>query len=46
VLDEAHRSEGDRFDEAAEVFREVALREEFPTFLTLVAYSRYLVEID
>ena len=36
----------DRFDDAAEVFREVALREEFPTFLTLGAYSRFLVETD
>ncbi|HEX5859794.1 MAG TPA: malate synthase A [Microbacterium sp.] len=34
----------DRFDDAAEVFREVALREEFPTFLTLGAYGRVLVE--
>ena len=46
VLDAAPRSEGDRFDDAAEIFREVALREEFPTFLTLGAYNRYLVETD
>jgi malate synthase len=45
VLAEVPRSDGDRFDDAAEVFREVALREEFPTFLTLGAYSRHLVEI-
>src|SRR5690606_38348119 len=38
------RTEGDRFEDAAEVFREVALREEYPTFLTLGAYSRHLVE--
>jgi malate synthase len=38
------RTDGDRFDDAIEVFREVALREEYPTFLTLCAYSRYLVE--
>ena len=44
VLGEVERTDGDRFDDAAEVFREVALREEFPTFLTLVAYSRYLVD--
>lgn len=44
VLGEVERTEGDRFDDAAEVFREVALRDEFPTFLTLVAYSRYLVD--
>ncbi|MCT9820835.1 malate synthase A [Microbacterium sp. W1N] len=44
VLDEVQRHDGDRFDDAAEVFREVALGEDFPTFLTLGAYSRYLVE--
>ncbi|WP_091226663.1 malate synthase A [Microbacterium sp. 3J1] len=38
------RSPGDRFDDAASVFREVALQEDFPTFLTLGAYSRYLVD--
>ncbi|REJ05859.1 malate synthase A [Microbacterium bovistercoris] len=38
------RTEGNRFDDAAEVFREVALRPEFPAFLTLPAYSRFLVE--
>ena len=38
------RTGEDRFDEAAEIFREVALQEEYPTFLTLTAYSRYLVE--
>ncbi|MBW1638566.1 malate synthase A [Microbacterium resistens] len=36
----------DRFDDAAEVFREVALREEFPAFLTLGAYSKHLTEAD
>ncbi|WP_437385491.1 malate synthase A [Plantibacter flavus] len=35
----------DRFDDAAELFREVALREEFPTFLTVPAYTRYLVDL-
>lgn len=45
VLAEVTRFDGDRFDEAAEVFREVALKEDFPTFLTLSAYSQYLVEI-
>lgn len=44
VLAEAERSDGDRFDDAAEVFREVALRPEFPAFLTLGAYSKYLVD--
>ncbi|GAA1853654.1 malate synthase A [Microbacterium koreense] len=44
VLEEVTRSEGDRFDDAAEIFRDVALGAEFPAFLTLPAYSRYLVE--
>ncbi|PRB07576.1 malate synthase A [Microbacterium sp. MYb64] len=34
----------DRFEDAAAVFREVALQPEFPAFLTLPAYSRFLVE--
>ncbi len=46
VLGEVERREGDRFDDAADVFRDVALREEFPAFLTLSAYTRYLVETD
>ena len=32
------------FDDAAEVFRAVTLEEDFPTFLTITAYTRYLVE--
>ncbi|WP_373889777.1 malate synthase A [Microbacterium sp. ASV81] len=40
------RFAGDRFDDAAEVFREVALRPEFPAFLTLPAYARFLRETD
>lgn len=46
VLDAVDRRAGDRFDDAAEVFRDVALREEFPAFLTLGAYSRFLVDED
>ena len=42
VLGEVDRFDGDRFDDAAEVFREVSLREEFPAFLTVPAYNRYL----
>jgi malate synthase len=38
------RGDGDRFDDAIEVFRTVALQEEYPTFLTLCAYTQYLVE--
>ncbi|GAA1208654.1 malate synthase A [Rhodoglobus aureus] len=44
TLAEIERTPGDRFDDAAAVFREVTLEEEFPTFLTLSAYSSYLVE--
>lgn len=46
VLGEVARTGADRFDDAADVFREVALRDEFPTFLTLGAYSRYLVDAE
>ena len=42
VLGEVERFDGDRFDEAAEIFRDVATGEEFPAFLTLGAYARYL----
>ncbi|MEW1836027.1 malate synthase A [Microbacterium sp. NPDC079995] len=44
VLGEVPRHDRDRFDDAAEVFREVALGADFPTFLTLGAYARFLVE--
>ena len=37
---------GDRFDDAAEIFRDVALGQEFPAFLTLPAYSRFLIETE
>ena len=47
VLGEVERRRtGDRFEDAAEIFREVALGEDFPAFLTLPAYSRFLVEAD
>lgn len=42
-LESFERFEGDRYDEAAEVFSDVALGDTFPTFLTVSAYSRYLV---
>jgi malate synthase len=38
------RFDGDRFQEAHEIFEEVALAPDFPTFLTLPAYARYLCE--
>lgn len=44
VLRELPQSAQDRFEDAAEVFRDVALGEDYPTFLTVGAYSRYLVE--
>jgi len=46
VLSEVTRSAQDRFDDAADVFREVALGDDFPTFLTLSAYARHLSESD
>jgi len=46
VLSEADRRAGDRYDDAAQIFREVALGQDFPAFLTLPAYAKYLVEID
>ncbi|MFD1211501.1 malate synthase A [Arthrobacter sp. GCM10027362] len=38
------RFDGDRFDDAREIFEEVALGQEFPAFLTLPAYERFLRE--
>ena len=43
VIATVHRTGTDRFEDAADVLRDVALTEEFPTFLTLVAYPRHLV---
>jgi len=37
------RSEGDRFDDAEALFRQVALAEDYPSFLTLSAYAQHLV---
>ena len=44
VLTEAARTDGDRFDDAADVFREVALGTDFPAFLTVPAYNRFLAQ--
>ncbi|QNO37304.1 malate synthase A [Protaetiibacter sp. SSC-01] len=41
---EARRAPGGRFEDAAELVRSLALEDEFPTFLTIEAYSRFLVE--
>ncbi|MDO2933691.1 malate synthase A [Paeniglutamicibacter sulfureus] len=38
------RFEGDRFEDAREIFEACALREDFPTFLTVQAYNRFLRE--
>lgn len=38
------RFDGDRFDDAVELFEDAALADHFPTFLTVSAYSRYLVD--
>ena len=46
TLEEVTRFEGDRFDDAATIFEQVALGEDFPTFLTLVAYADYLTDED
>ncbi len=44
VLAELPTPEGHKLDEAEEVFRAVTLQEDFPTFLTVPAYARFLVE--
>lgn len=44
ALRAAPRTSGDRVDDAAMILREVALGEDYPAFLTLTGYSRYLVE--
>ncbi|HEX2144815.1 MAG TPA: malate synthase A [Glycomyces sp.] len=36
------RFEGDRFDDALAIFTECALGEDYPTFLTIPAYTRFL----
>ncbi|GAA4781557.1 malate synthase A [Microbacterium gilvum] len=46
VLAEVPRSPGDRFDDAAGVFRDVALSETFRAFLTVKAYADHLVEVE
>jgi malate synthase len=44
VLAELPRPDGHRLGQAEEVFRTVTLQEDFPTFLTVPAYTRFLVE--
>jgi malate synthase len=38
------RFDGDRFEDARDIFEEVTLATDFPSFLTLPAYARYLTE--
>ncbi|MGX5715970.1 malate synthase A [Arthrobacter sp. MAHUQ-56] len=38
------RFDGDRFEDARDIFEEVTLASDFPSFLTLPAYARYLTE--
>jgi malate synthase len=38
------RFDGDRFEDARDIFEEVTLANDFPSFLTLPAYARYLTE--
>lgn len=38
------RFDGDRFADARDIFEEVTLAADFPSFLTLPAYARYLTE--
>jgi malate synthase len=44
VMRSMDRSLADRFDDAENIVRMVALEEEFPTFLTIPAYAHYLVD--
>ncbi|WP_110588395.1 malate synthase A [Microbacterium suaedae] len=44
VLQTVDRADGDRFDDAAAVFRDVALSSTFAPFLTMKAYADHLVE--
>lgn len=43
-LDRFGGADGNRFEEAAEIFRDVTLDDDFPPFLTIPAYTRYLVD--
>ena len=44
IIESLPHPEGHRLLEAEDVFRTVAMQDEFPTFLTVSAYTRYLVE--
>jgi len=40
------RFDGDRYVDAREIFEMAALRDDFPTFITLPAYDKYLTDQD
>ncbi|WP_404288962.1 malate synthase A [Glutamicibacter arilaitensis] len=42
TIERIERFEGDRFEQAVEIFEACALRDDFPTFLTSATYLRYL----
>ena len=44
TLEELPRSADDRFEDAADIVRQVALSDDFPPFLTISAYGKYLVD--
>lgn len=46
IVDDLPRPAGNRVDDAAAVFRAVALADDFPTFLTVGAYAQLLVGSD
>ena len=44
ILNAIERNKNDRFEDAVTIFRQICLDEDhFPTFLTLSAYSQFLV---
>ena len=44
ALAELPRNADDRFEDAADIMRQVALADDFPPFLTISAYGKYLVD--
>ncbi|RKW69966.1 malate synthase A [Galactobacter caseinivorans] len=45
-FDRLARFDGDRYVDAREIFEASAMRDDFPTFITLPAYDRYLTDQD
>lgn len=43
IVDDFPRTPGNRIADAADIFRQVTLGDDFPTFLTISAYSQHLV---